>query len=207
MLAVASTDHELLEAWRAGNRQAGDELFGRYFRSLFAFFGNKVADGVEDLISRTMMACVQNLNRITEEGTFRAYLFGIARHEVYGHYRRLRTAPDIDFGVTSVCDLGPTPSQMVVAHNKQRALLAALRQLPLDLQIAVELHYWEGLTTAELADALEVPQGTVKSRLRRAREMLADNIHRHGDTQDLSSDEIDDWVRSIRREAKVGPKA
>jgi RNA polymerase sigma-70 factor (ECF subfamily) len=44
--------------------------------------------------------------------------------------------------------------------------------LPLDLQTALELHYWEELSTAELAEVLAIPQGTVKTRLFRAREQL-----------------------------------
>ena len=48
----------------------------------------------------------------------------------------------------------------------------ALRHLPLDLQVVVELHYWEEHSTAQIATVLEVPQGTVKSRLRRARALL-----------------------------------
>jgi RNA polymerase sigma-70 factor (ECF subfamily) len=48
----------------------------------------------------------------------------------------------------------------------------ALRRLPVELQVVVELHYWEEQSTAEMAEVLEVPQGTVKSRLRRAREQL-----------------------------------
>jgi RNA polymerase sigma-70 factor (ECF subfamily) len=106
---VTSTDRELLEAWRAGDRHAGDELFGRYFRSLFMFFASKLAEGVEDAISRTMLGCLQNLHRVHDGGSFRGYLFGVARHEVFAHYRALRTGPDIDFAVSSVCDLGPTP--------------------------------------------------------------------------------------------------
>lgn len=203
---MSASDAELLAAWRAGDRVAGDTLFRRHFRALFAFFANKAGDDVEDLISRTMMGCLQSLDRIRDDGTFRGYLFGIARHELYGHYRGLRKDEAIDFGLTSVCDLAPSPSQLVVAHAKQRALLAALRQLPLDLQIALELHYWEGLSTAELADALGIAQGTVKSRLRRAREALAEILARGPETRDLTGDAMDDWVRSIRHEAGLSPK-
>lgn len=200
------SDRELLDAWRAGDRLAGDALFGRHFQGLFAFFANKVPTGAEDLISRTMMACLQNLDRIHEGGTFRGYLFGIARHELFGHYRRLRSEPSIDFAVSSIRDLSPTPSRMLVEHKTQRALLAALRALPLDLQITIELHYWEGLSTSELAEALEIPQGTAKSRLRRARESLAELVSNHDATADLSECELEDWVRSIREEAAFAAK-
>ena len=53
----------------------------------------------------------------------------------------------------------------------------ALRRLPVDLQLVVELHYWEDHSTAEIAALLELAQGTVKSRLRRAREALEADLH------------------------------
>lgn len=198
---MQGTDRELLEAWRAGDRKAGDALFGRYFRSLFVFFSSKASDAVEDLIGRTMTACLQSLHRFRDDGSFRSYLFGIARHELFGHYRRLRTEDAIDFGVTSVCDLAPGPSQWIHAHEEQQALVAALRQLPLELQITLELHYWEDLTTAELAVALEIPQGTVKSRLRRAREALAERMRAGAEAPEVSVDALERWVRSVRAEA------
>ncbi|MEZ4372915.1 MAG: sigma-70 family RNA polymerase sigma factor [Polyangiaceae bacterium] len=51
---------------------------------------------------------------------------------------------------------------------RSNRLVEALQRLPLDLQMAIELYYWEELSVAELAEALEIPAGTVKSRLHRA---------------------------------------
>jgi RNA polymerase sigma-70 factor (ECF subfamily) len=80
-------------------------------------------------------------------------------------------------------------------------LLLALRRIPLELQIVLELHYWEGLSTRELADAMEIPQGTVKSRLRRAREALERELAVVAESQeDVRStiDGLDHWVAGIR---------
>jgi len=76
----------------------------------------------------------------------------------------------------SFFDLDPSPSTVVARHMEQQVLHEALRRLPIDLQIALELHYWEAMSATEVATVLEIPAGTVKSRLRRAKEMLRDTM-------------------------------
>ena len=60
----------------------------------------------------------------------------------------------------------------MAAAGRQQRLRSELRHLPVDLQIALELFYWEGLSIAEMAESLEIPTGTVKRRLMRGREAL-----------------------------------
>lgn len=55
-------------------------------------------------------------------------------------------------------------------------LLEALRGIPVEFQVALELHYWEHMSDAEIGRALELPLGTTKSRIRRARQLLAERI-------------------------------
>jgi RNA polymerase sigma factor (sigma-70 family) len=162
-------DLDLLRAWRDGDAEAGSQLLERYLQPLYRFFSNKVDDEVDDLIQRTMLACVRHQEKLVSARSFRAYLFSIARHELYAHLRQRVKNQDVDFGVTSVVDLGTSPSVRVDAHMQRERLRAALRSLPVDLQVALELHYWEGLSGSELADALDIPLGTAKTRLRRAK--------------------------------------
>jgi RNA polymerase sigma-70 factor (ECF subfamily) len=84
-------------------------------------------------------------------------------------------------------------------------LLAALRRLPMDLQLTLELHYWEGLRVHEVAAVHDVAPGTVKSRMARAKEMLREHITAllaaHpgvGRLGELTPDDFDRWVRSLR---------
>ncbi|MEM7160226.1 MAG: sigma-70 family RNA polymerase sigma factor [Myxococcota bacterium] len=166
-------DFETLDRWRAGDRKAGNELLQRHFDSLYRFFRNKVDSGVDDLIQRSFLACIESKDKFRKQASFRTYLFTVARHELYRHFRRNRRASETDdIGEMSVLDLGTSPSNVAAKRQEQKLLLRALRGIPLDLQLAVELFYWEGLSTAEIAEILEVPQGTAKSRLRRAREAL-----------------------------------
>ncbi len=174
-------DAELLEAWRTGDRTAGRELFSRHAGSVTRFFRNKIDGDVDDLVQRTFLACVEAKDRVRDGSSFRAYVLRIARNELFNHYAaRHRQASRVDPLTTSILDLGASPSVMVAAGERDRALLAGLRRLPLDLQTALELHYWEELSTGELADVLGIPQGTVKTRLFRARELLRDILRDTG---------------------------
>lgn len=173
-------DLDLLRAWRDGNTQAGSELLERYLQPLYRFFSNKVDDEVDDLIQRTMLACVRHQDKLAAARSFRAYLFSIARNELYAHLRGRAKNQDVDFGVTSVIDLGTSPSVRVDAHLRQERLRAVLRSLPVDLQVALELHYWEGLSGSELAEALGIPLGTAKTRLRKAKQEVERALERDG---------------------------
>jgi RNA polymerase sigma-70 factor (ECF subfamily) len=171
------TDAELLDAWQAGDRAAGGALIERYFEPVRRFFHNKVADGVEDLVQQTFLACVDHRDRIRDSSAFRGYLFAAARSKLYIHIRsRCRSPIVLDFGVSSVIDAGVSPSQAIAGHDDERVLLQALRSLPVDLQVALELYYFERVRGRELEIALDLPGGTVRSRLRRGLELLRASV-------------------------------
>ncbi len=190
-----ATDLELLARWRADDPAAGSELFKRHFDGLYRFFANKVDSEAEDLIQRTMMACVRYRDNLAEIASFKAYLYTIARNELYRHLRG-RRSEDIDFTVASIADLGPSPATVLGEQQRDRRLLGARRSLPVESQLLLELHYWEELSTAELATVLGVPQGTAKTRLRKARQQLADALE-HG-PEATGTDRLDLWIRSMR---------
>lgn len=166
-----TTDEALLTAWVAGDARSGEVLFDRHFSSLFRFFASKVPTDAADLTQETLLACVEGATAGTEVRRFRAYMFGVARRRLALHFRR-RGRAGVDFATQSVADLAPGPSTLLSTHERRGLLQHALRGLTLDQQIAVELYYWEGLRTAEIAEILDVAEGTVRSRLERARQEL-----------------------------------
>jgi RNA polymerase sigma factor (sigma-70 family) len=170
-----SDDFALLDAWRAGDLQAGSKLFDRHFESIHRFLRNKVGDDTDEVMQRTLLACVETRDRFRGASTFRTYLFGVARLGLLAHYRRRRKLDNqLEIESRSFFDLDPSPSTVVAKHMEQKLLHEALRRLPIDLQIALELHYWENMSATEVATVLEIPPGTVKSRLRRAKDLLRD---------------------------------
>jgi RNA polymerase sigma factor (sigma-70 family) len=193
-------DAELLDAWRAGDQSAGQELFARYYEPVARFFVNKVGDAGPDLIQRTFLACVSGLHRYRGDGSFRSYVFAIAYRQLCGHYRDKRHQP-IDMSSMSALALDPSMSGILVEREEGRLFLAALREIPLELQVVLELHYWEQCSVAEIAPVLGIPEGTVKSRLRRSREQLRAAVERLATQPDLADRTLhglETWAREVR---------
>jgi RNA polymerase sigma-70 factor (ECF subfamily) len=167
------SDDELLRAWRSGDSSAGDQLVRQHFMTVYRFFVNKVSEDADDLIQRTFLACVEGRDRFREDSSLKAYILGIARNQLLMYMRRRqRRESPFDASDVSVAELWPSPSRVMVEREEEKLLLLALREIPLDLQTTVELYYWEQLPVAQIAQILEIPAGTVKSRLYRARDAL-----------------------------------
>ena len=172
-----ATDAELLERWRAGDDAAGEVLLERHFESLHRFFSAKLDEGAEDLVQTTLLRCVQSRDRFAQRSSFRTYLFTVARNALIDRLRVAARSPQaLDFAVVSLVDLRTSPSVAASRSEEHAALIAALRSLPLEIQITVELTYWEGLNATEVAEVTEVTPGTVRSRLTRARQALREQL-------------------------------
>ena len=197
-----SDDIELLRKWRDGDASAGQVLFRRHTDTLRRFFHNKAATAVEDLVQETMLACLQSHNQYQQRSSFRTYLLGVARHQLFDFYRRSRTdATRLEFTTVSVHDLAPSPSLQAAKAGEERVLLEALRRLPIDIQIALELSYWEDLTGPELAEILEVPVDTAYSRLRRARQLLKEQLQllaTSGEQLAATQTNLARWANALR---------
>jgi len=132
---------------------------------------------MDDLIQETFLRCVEGQERFRGASSFKTYLFGIATHVLYEDIRR-RMVSDRNFvvGVTSVLDTAESPSAYAAARQQWDLLSSALTQIPFEQQVAIELHYLHELRAPEIAEALAIPEGTVRSRLRlgliRLREQL-----------------------------------
>ena len=210
----AIDDVVLLEAWCRGDRAAGAELFERHYPSVARFFHNKVPEAAqEDLIHETFLACLTGAARFRGQARFRTYLFGIARNVLAEHVRRLarrnaRLGSEVNLDETPAVSFGLSPVATVAQREEQRLLLEALRRIPLSYQIALELHYWEELTAAEIGLVLGVPLGTAKTRIYDGREHLEDQLRKLARSPEAlrsTLDDLDRWARRIRDQTAPAP--
>jgi RNA polymerase sigma factor (sigma-70 family) len=204
-------DMELLQAWRAGDTDAGDRLLRRHFRALFRFFRSKIDNGVEDLVQQTMLACAESAHRFRGESSFKTYLLAIARTQLLMHLRKhTRKGKQLVELETSIADVLGSPSLGLAGRDEQNLVLTALQHIPIDLQIAVELHYWEEMRIDDIAIVMEIPPGTVKSRLNRARRLVREWIASFqaapNTLRETTLQDIDKLARSLR-EKLPGPMA
>ena len=166
----ATHDAELLAAWSSGSRSAGDVLIDRYFEVVHRFFRNKVGAEIDDLVQQTFLGCVEARASYRREASFKTFLLAIARNQLFMHYRRTRNRAD--FSVSSICDLGTSPTGVIARRQEEQLVAQALQRVSLDAQVILELAYWEGLGGTAIAEVLDVPLNTAYSRLQRAKQSL-----------------------------------
>lgn len=195
-------DRELLLAWRAGNEDAGVELFERHYERVSRFFRNKAGEAAPDLVQRTFLVCLETRGRMREQTSFRCYLFGVARMVLLEHYRAKRLKRErLDFMRVSAADFNLTPTSALARAREEQLLLEALRSIPVEMQIVLELYYWENLSGREIAEVVGIPEGTARTRLRRARLRLEDKIKRLARSPvELKSTmtRLDSWAEGLR---------
>jgi RNA polymerase sigma factor (sigma-70 family) len=196
------TDHALLAAWSGGDQDAGTLLVRRHFESLSRFFRSRAPGQHVDLMQKAWLGCVESRERVPAELPFKVYLMGIARRVLIHHYREHKKSQLVGPQDENQADSTPSPSANLAMGDEEKLLLQALRRLPLDMQLTLELFYWEELPLEDVAQVLEIPPGTVKSRLHRARGLLREQIDTLEPDPKLAQStaaNLDHWAKSIRR--------
>ncbi|MBK8715653.1 MAG: sigma-70 family RNA polymerase sigma factor [Deltaproteobacteria bacterium] len=170
----------------------------RHFALVSRFFRRRVSEGHADLIQRTFLGCVESRDRVAEPR-----FACIAGHRAAGALRSpARSAVARSTRTTPPLESQGSPSRVLDDARQQRLLFRALRRLPIELQLTLELHYWEQLKVEEVARVLEIPGGTVKSRLARARTLLREAIgacEADPELRRTTSQGMDAWLASMRR--------
>ena len=166
------SDIELLQRWASGDRNAGSTLIDRHSDAVHRYFANKVGgDELEDLMQQTFLACLEHGQRFRKQASFRTFLLGIARFQLYSFYgKRRRDAGGLS--ITAMRDPSTSPTGALTKHEDEQLLHEALRHISLEAQELLELSFWEELSAVEIADILDVPVNTIYSRMTRAKEAL-----------------------------------
>ena len=139
-------------------------------------------DAGEELYQDTMLKAIEIMDRIPVPSgddllPARNYCMGIAVRLYRNKVRKeaLRMHPSLDdeaSGIGYVVSDGGTPEDAFLAQQEYRQIRAAIQSLPGKQREAVYLYYYAGQSVAEIADTLDIPQGTVKSRLNSEKKTL-----------------------------------
>ncbi len=209
-MPLNSTDGELLQAWQGGDREAGNLLVDRYFDAITRFFRNKVCgeDDVAELVGQTFLGCTSGKDRFRGDASVRQYLYSIAQNVLrkYIRARYKRHSELVDFAAVCVQELAPASLSSIVAHKREaQSLVQALREIPVEDQVVLELMYFEGLSGSELADILGLPEGTVRGRLARGKQRLRERVAAllarapSPTSAAVTPDQLDTWALELRR--------
>jgi len=171
-------DLEVFARWFGGDMTSAAAQLAVCDDALTRFFRGKAGptDG-DDLKQDVWRRLFERPPDTLQHGP-RAYLFGIARHVLYRYYQQKR-GEHWDPLTTSICDLDPRLAVKAPHEVGDWAPRSVLQRLPIDDQVLLEMRYEHDLSHVELAEANEIPIGTVKSRLHNARKRLKALLQEH----------------------------
>ncbi|MDG2278228.1 MAG: RNA polymerase sigma factor RpoE [Pseudomonadales bacterium] len=186
------TDKELVRRVQKGDQAAFDLLFVRYQSKIVNLISRYVSDQEEtlDVAQEAFIKAYRALPRFRGESQFYTWLYRIAINTAKNHLvARSRRPPGVDVDVdeieyrddaTALRD-SETPEAALARDQVQATIHQALNDLPEDLKSALTLREFDGLSYEQIADIMECPVGTVRSRIFRAREFVDQRMQRMAD--------------------------
>lgn len=183
MTSARETDQRLVERVQKGDKRAFDLLVKKYQHKIIALVGRYVNDHHEqqDVAQEAFIKAYRAINSFRAESAFYTWMYRIAINTAKNHLvSRSRRPPgtDVDmedaenFSLTSSMRDNDSPEANLMRDELETRIFATLNQLPDDLKTAISLREFEGLSYEDIAQIMQCPVGTVRSRIFRAREAI-----------------------------------
>jgi RNA polymerase sigma-70 factor (ECF subfamily) len=187
-------DFRLVELAQEGDQNAFAELMKRYNRSLYHVILKMVrnVDDAEDLTIEAFAKAFKNLDKFKQDYTFSTWLFKIATNNCIDFMRKkknnetfsinnLYNSTENENFDLDIADENANPQENAIRSQKAELMQKLVARLPSKYRKLVSMRYFEERAYQEIAEELEIPIGTVKAQLHRARELLYDMIRNQKD--------------------------
>lgn len=181
----------LIERCLAGDQPAWEDIVRLHRRKVFniayKFVGRH--DLAEDLTQDVFLKLFKSLDTFDRRANFQTWLISVSRNLCIDHYRSVRKErqtmnTDIDPSTLTPASHDRSAYAQLELRDRVQLLRTALETLPPTLRTAVLMRDIQEMTYQEIADQLQVPEGTVKSRINRGRTELARQIQKMREQQD-----------------------
>ena len=184
---TGNEDADLVRRCLSGDQRACRDLVRRYERPVYSVLMRVVrrSEDAEDLVQETFVKVFKALDRYDPERPFAAWIFTIASRLAIDHFRRRRIQTvslsysdpgSSEERTMDVEDTGLKPDEITSNAEEELQTSAIIDSLPEHYRIVVLLRHQQDLSYEEIAQALNLPLGTVKARIHRARALLKDRI-------------------------------
>jgi RNA polymerase sigma-70 factor, ECF subfamily len=188
---IHSTDHELVTFARSGSEKAYRELLDRYQRPVFSLVYRMVRDRelAEDLAQETFVKVFNHLESYNPKYKFSSWIFKIASNLSIDTLRKkgldtvsldgsrnARTSEEMESSRISVASPDENPEELLEAKELGEEIESAIGGLRAEYRTAILLRHVEGRPYEEIAEIMEVPLGTVKTYIHRARSELREML-------------------------------
>ena len=187
MISQKETDRQLVERVKRGDKRAYDLLVLKYQHKIVSLVGRYLRDqdAVLDVVQEAFIKAYRALPRFRGDSAFYTWLYRIAINTAKNHLVSMSRRPpptdiDIEEGefqeTTGVMSDIQNPENSLAREQLEAVVYSAIDDLAEDLKVAVTLREFEGLSYDEIAEVMECPVGTVRSRIFRAREAIEKKI-------------------------------
>jgi RNA polymerase sigma-70 factor, ECF subfamily len=170
------SDGELISRVGSGDRTAFDALYRRYARPVFGLALRRLGDRgrAEDAVQETFASIWRAAGSYKpERGPGAPWLYAVARNAIVDN-GRARREPPVEAGDEQADEM--TPADRAESGWVAWRVHSALSDLPENERTVIELAYWGGRSQSEIAELLQIPLGTVKTRTRTGLARLADTL-------------------------------
>ena len=173
------TDDDLMRLYQQGDADAFDVLFDRYYVSVYNFARSLLGNGAEadEILQETFLAVARSAASYAGRGKFRAWLMRIVRNRCLNQLAGVRARREVfgDGGGEAGArgDKGPGPREQL---EEEQRIRAAMAELPERQHEAIALYAFERMKYRQIAEVMEMPVGTVKTLIHRARASLAQRL-------------------------------
>ena len=170
-----SEERQLLDAIRAGDRSAAEEMVERTYSAVFASLFRLCADSdlAADLTQETYQKAWAALPGFDGRSQLFTWLYRIAYTTFLNHIRRPRRVVSIDDDkIPEVRDDAPSADEIISTNEDSARLRAAVLRLPEDLRFTVTAHFWGGLAVKEIAVIEDITTVAIRKRLHKAFSLL-----------------------------------
>jgi len=164
----APSDERLVQQALTNNKKAWLQLIQRYERIIYNYALRMLSnrDDALDLMQDVFFSVFRNLESWRGDSSFKTWMMTIAHHRCVEHYRRRKSGHDeSDFENHMTDNEWDNPELVYAGQQRSQQLVRAMQKLPLEQRLIVELKFFQHLSLADIADQLQVPLNTVKSRL------------------------------------------
>lgn len=167
-------DQDIINRLKSGDKSAFAELYGKYIRYAYgtAFLIVKDQSMASDICQDSFIKVYENISKFRDGLAFKPWFYRIIVNEAMRLTRRLMRLPKPTDTIPEIPSHHSVPESAALRKELQVEMKKALDKLPEKLRVVLVLRYYTELTEEEIANTLQIPPGTVKSRLNRGRERL-----------------------------------
>lgn len=184
---IVESDQKLISMALEGDSVAFEQLFDRYRNSIHQIYTQRMegfSDQANDLLQETFIKVYLNLDSYDSRYTFGQWVYTIARNTFIDYARKHKDQMSVDsYTVEGAASLSssPTPEQKMIDEQSRRRIEFFMSQMSDRYRLLIELRFFKEYSYEEIASELNLPMGTVKTQIHRAREQLCKMLGRSGE--------------------------